>query len=517
MINYNDGYFNITSLFQVYGSASYKAIVFASISCVIYLLLYYSGGGYDSASGDNGIKQYELLDHPYPVTVIVTAFMAVLSCKVNFSYNRYWEACTALHNMHAKWMDVGSTMAAFHMQSKAFEKIQPPSFGDHQHLDDNSVLQRDRENDGEMTELSSENPTFSSEEGESNQSSNGIFKFNFGSFLNIRRRKKGGQSNKTAVTISIHASPSPQGLPFPEYKSRSYRNNSLKGKGSLNGTARTKQCSSMSICDSKKTPPTLFMQEAAHLVSLLSAVALSTLRCESEGADAPLVEFIPGHRWPNYNSENDPDMKKYGYHNNGFITTLKYMFDISRTKDERQKYNAARPFPVIGGVSDREALLLQRARGASAKTALVFMWLNEFVIREQLHGSFGCVAPPIVSRLPQYLSDGHLWYNAARKMSYIPFPFPHTQMATLFVNASMFLMPTMMLSKADVWFGFVLNFLCVLLFAGLNELSKELEYPFRGMPNDLPLNLFQAQFNEAIVTMFGGFHPDAWWEAKGDA
>ena len=65
-----------------------------------------------------------------------------------------------------------------------------------------------------------------------------------------------------------------------------------------------------------------------------------------------------------------------------------------------------------------------------------------------------------------------MWYNAARKMSYIPFPFPHTQMATLFVNASMFLMPTMMLSKADVWFGFVLNFLCVLLFAGLNELSK---------------------------------------------
>ena len=68
--------------------------------------------------------------------------------------------------------------------------------------------------------------------------------------------------------------------------------------------------------------------------------------------------------------------------------------------------------------------------------------------------------------------DGHLWYNAARKMSHSPFLFPHTQMATLSVDASMFLMQTMMLSKAEVWFGFVLNFLCVLLFAGLNELSK---------------------------------------------
>lgn len=114
-----------------------------------------------------------------------------------------------------------------------------------------------------------------------------------------------------------------------------------------------------------------------------------------------------------------------------------------------------------------------------------------------------------MSRIPQFLSDGHLWYNAARKMSYVPFPLPHTQMATMFVLASVVLMPTLMLSKTEVWFGLVLNFLTVLLFAGLNELSKELECPFRGMPNDLPLNLFQAHFNESLVTTFAGFHPNA--------
>ena len=37
------------------------------------------------------------------------------------------------------------------------------------------------------------------------------------------------------------------------------------------------------------------------------------------------------------------------------------------------------------------------------------------------------------------------------------------------------------------------------------------------MPNDLPLNLFQAKFNEALVTMFAGFHPDSWWEIDGEA
>jgi hypothetical protein len=41
----------------------------------------------------------------------------------------------------------------------------------------------------------------------------------------------------------------------------------------------------------------------------------------------------------------------------------------------------ARPFPVVGGVSEREAHLLQQARGGLAKVSLVNMWLNEFVIR----------------------------------------------------------------------------------------------------------------------------------------
>eukprot|EP00571_Detonula_confervacea_P015947 CAMPEP_0172305306 /NCGR_PEP_ID=MMETSP1058-20130122/6625_1 /TAXON_ID=83371 /ORGANISM="Detonula confervacea, Strain CCMP 353" /LENGTH=505 /DNA_ID=CAMNT_0013016859 /DNA_START=41 /DNA_END=1558 /DNA_ORIENTATION=- len=505
MINYNDGYFNFTSLFQVYGSAAYKATVFASMSSAVYLMMIWYTGFEEGA-----VQEYNLLEHPYPITVICTAFMFVLSAKVNFCYNRYWEACTALHSMHSKWLDVGSTMAAFHMQSNVYEKVKPVSFGDHQHLND-LILQRNREKDGE-TKVETEKITSE----ETNEAKNGTPNLNFGSFL--RKRRKNKETDKTVESVSINASSPREELPFPEYKNSFLKKAALKGVGSpLTQTARTERCSSMSIDEGRPAVPSLFLQEGAHLVSLLSAVALSGLRCDSEYAEAPLTKFIPGHHWPNYNSDNDRDMKQYGYQRNGFLTTIKYMLDISRTKHERLAYNAARPFPVIGGLSDREAFLLQRARGTCAKTALAFMWLNEFIIREQMHGSLGSVAPPIVSRLQQYSSDGHLWYNAARKMSYIPFPFVLTQMATLFIIASVFLMPTLMLSKAQVWFGFALNFLTVLLFAGLNEISKELEFPFRSMPNDLPLNLFQAQFNEALVTMFSGFHPDAWWEIEGDA
>lgn len=44
--------------------------------------------------------------------------------------------------------------------------------------------------------------------------------------------------------------------------------------------------------------PPLFLEECAHLLSLLSAVAFSTLRNDLEQAESPLAEFRPGVPWP---------------------------------------------------------------------------------------------------------------------------------------------------------------------------------------------------------------------------
>lgn len=38
------------------------------------------------------------------------------------------------------------------------------------------------------------------------------------------------------------------------------------------------------------------------------------------------------------------------------------------------------------------------------------------------------------------------------------------------------------------------------------------ENPFRNVPNELPLVTFQAQYNEALIIMYAGFHPDAYWK-----
>lgn len=261
--------------------------------------------------------------------------------------------------------------------------------------------------------------------------------------------------------------------------------------------------------------PPLYLQEVAHLLSLLSAVAFSTLRNDLEQADSPLITFIPNAPWPHV----DPDAytadvrKDWDSTEHRSITVIRYITGWSRTKKTRTLYNAARPFRVIGGVSDAEIELLQAARGPLAKVALVSMWLQEFVVRESLAGSTGNVAPPILSRLYQYVSDGMLGYHQAHKVAYIPFPFPHAQITSLFVLIVVALLPVLMLSYVtNAPFGFVLNLFTVMSFVGLHEVAREMENPFQNVPNDIPLNNFQAQYNEALMTMFTGYHPDAFWE-----
>ena len=47
--------------------------------------------------------------------------------------------------------------------------------------------------------------------------------------------------------------------------------------------------------------------------------------------------------------------------------------------------------------------------------------------------------------------------------------------------------------------------------AGLHEVARELENPFRNAPNDVPLCTLLAFYNEALITMYSGHHPDAYW------
>jgi hypothetical protein len=158
--------------------------------------------------------------------------------------------------------------------------------------------------------------------------------------------------------------------------------------------------------------PSLFLQETAHLISLLNAVAFSTLRNDIAIASSPVTPYVPGVPWPDVDPDNLPrEMKKLYGDGTVFWRWFYFCLGLSRSAKRRTLYNAARPFGVLGGVSDGEIHALQQARGPCAKVALVSMWLQEFITRENLAGSTGEVPAPLLSRIHQFISDGIFSYN----------------------------------------------------------------------------------------------------------
>lgn len=187
--------------------------------------------------------------------------------------------------------------------------------------------------------------------------------------------------------------------------------------------------------DPDAVPPLLFLEECAHLLSLMSAVAFSTLRNDLPEAESPLTVFEPGLPWPKVDPDNYKGRVRKGWtqSKSKLYSELQFLLGRSRNDRARTLYNAARPFRVIGNVSDAEIEKLQEARGPLAKVSLVSMWLLELISREYQAGSTGKVAPPIISRLYQFIADGLSGYNQARKVAYVPFPFPHAQITTVFM------------------------------------------------------------------------------------
>lgn len=62
-----------------------------------------------------------------------------------------------------------------------------------------------------------------------------------------------------------------------------------------------------------------------------------------------------------------------------------------------------------------------------------------------------------------------------------------------------------------LWAGCILTFLTVTALSGIHEVARELENPFRNVPNEIPLGTIMAEANEALITMYAGYHPDLFW------
>jgi hypothetical protein len=432
MIVYESDVFGLRLLLRVHGSAVYKGLIptlfSTSFLVAIKLLIPWCSIYFDQPSCTP-------IEHPLIISVLTSFVAFLLTFRLNYAYGRYWDGAQGIHLMLSKWLDSALALAAFGYQNQNYYINQPEPFGKHPHLRRQDIV-------GGLQKwqlLEEEAKLVYAESLEAGLRKKHYAKLKFhGKRKNTKEPRREPVPNpRGSLTRSISTLRSNGTTPRIPIPIRFLRRVAgvVDRIESLN--------SPYEPMTAQKIPhPSLFMQELAHLYSLLGAVALETLRANMEGVDMRLIEYIPGSPWPPVDPDylNRDIRSEYG-DRNSLSSIFYFLTGTSRTPSKRTLYNAARPLGVLGGVSDNEIEALRLCQGPYAKVTLCSMWLQEFIARETLKGSTGQVSAPILTRIHQFLSDGMQGYNHCRLIAYVPFPFPHAQIATCFSIVILFVFP----------------------------------------------------------------------------
>jgi predicted membrane chloride channel (bestrophin family) len=501
MIDYYKGIYNINLLFRIHGSSLYKSSLLGLFSTILYLALNFKIQIpiFLPLTDDD-------LDHPYGVGVLVSSVGFLIVFRANYSYRRYWDGVSYVHNMLSKWGDVAVNASVFAYQNDKWDGMKPRTWYDFEELNRSGTLTRERRRGGS--------------ESQDGRMVTSVFDYN------IRNDRENAHHDSSFASTA----PSSNGdCLSPTHTQTTQQERTWNISSGTNTSSDIHQrlannnhyfpCfstnSNFAHRPNGKTPP-LFLQELAHRASLLTAVALSTLRNDSEGYESPLDVYIPSAAFPEVDPDKLPSEMRKIFQPNVLMRQIRYSLGLDRLPARRADYNMTRPLSVIGGVSDAEIAFLQKARGGYAKTQLAWSWLSEFIVREHLAGTLGDVHAAILSRLFQNISDGMLNYNRARQIVCIPFPFPHAQLSVFYTLILVPVIPFLMDQFTNVrWVGAILTFFAITCLVGLHEVAREMESPFRNVPNEVPLVTMQARFNEGLFVMFSGYNPDGFWDGEG--
>lgn len=127
------------------------------------------------------------------------------------------------------------------------------------------------------------------------------------------------------------------------------------------------------------------------------------------------------------------------------------------------------------------------------------------LISRQKHepAEMGKTSPPILSRLYQVISDGHLAFSQACKTAETQFPFPYHNLIRVFLCLFLLTVPFVINAKIlHIPARFVLNFITVGAYFALCQVGDNLEDPFMPYdPNELPLVAIQHQYNAKLLSL----------------
>jgi len=259
--------------------------------------------------------------------------------------------------MHSKWLDVGMDLAAFHLQSTRYDDIKPPAFGQYPHLTSierererineptkeeveqqiDETIEKKKERQRRLAKFSSlgsllrrrrkknahpsgddndDDPNNATATATTNTNNDVTQQTTNNNTKHHRKGRASGRDESTVNRASLHSRikqtrkninaphtakkpvPKPFNVPKPikisKMAAKKAHRRVVSSVSCVTVASNTNHPQQKITTTNLLDERPLFLQEAAHLLSLLSAVAMSTLRNDLEHAESPLITFTPG-------------------------------------------------------------------------------------------------------------------------------------------------------------------------------------------------------------------------------
>lgn len=452
MIIYSKQLTGIGLLARLHGSPVWRALPYGLLAAVISIILNSIGG----------VQEWleEQVVHPYIFQVFAFVVGFVIVFRSNQSLARYAEGRAALQQMQAKWMD-----AALEAMTLDAAGLQVAPLGG----DDDEVVRAD------ALECLRRMAAFH------DRVCHAASLLSASALLYLRRDDAGGR-NIRCVNMSAAASGEMWGWRAASVPAAA-RTGDSDGDGNGNG-------------------------DSAGTVHAPAGVA--------DGA----LSGIPagdGHG-EGWDEESDSDAEGEGYLRRCCSPTscegqIRQLIFGPYSNRVTRAHNAARQMAVLGPLSASERRALGR-RGSTpdgvtaARVLLESAWQAR---QRDTRCGLGTCSPPIVSRIPQFLSDGNLGFNNAKKIADVPFAYPMAVSVSILLVLYTLLVPLLIESRCRSGpLAAVLSFLAVFAYWIMNESAREIEDPFVYGPNELPLAHMQNEFNARLLAVRAA----AWRQAK---
>jgi len=132
---------------------------------------------------------------------------------------------------------------------------------------------------------------------------------------------------------------------------------------------------------------------------------------------------------------------------------------------------------------------------------VLVQWIQSTMVQNHRSGILE-VAPPILSRVFQEISNGVGSVYQAYNIAQVPFPFPYAQMVSFLLTVHLLATPLICsVAVSTTLASIFISFIGAMGLWSLNFISAEIEMPFGDDPNDLPVLLLQNEFNRKLVAL----------------